>query len=203
MAAGITGFALVPTVPPWMASELFGFLPKLVHFNIKIYNAVAPGLTTGFNTNPVAAMPSLHAAFPILCSLIVWTAARGRSWPFHVYTLLILFTIVYTGDHYIVDIMAGGLLAAASFLAARKLGKKMAPGPGSASGRNPGSLNRSLAAGGALPPRPRHQPHHRRPIREAPRALRLPLGPALRRRPRHEAFTRTPMGRRSTSGIVI
>ena len=150
MAAGITGFALVPTVPPWMASELFGFLPKLVHFNIKIYNAVAPGLTTGFNTNPVAAMPSLHAAFPILCSLIVWTAARGRSWPFHIYTLLILFTIVYTGDHYIVDILAGGLLAAASFLAARKLGKKTPPGPGSASGRNPGSLNRSLAAGGAL-----------------------------------------------------
>ncbi len=151
MAAGITGFALVPTAPPWIASEMFGLLPKLVHFNIRIYNSVAPGLTTSFNTNPVAAMPSLHAAFPILCSLIVWKAARGRSWPFHVYTLLVLFTIVYTGDHYVVDILAGGLLAGASFCAAAKLEKRRGragtPFPPPEPGR---SLSRPLATGGAL-----------------------------------------------------
>jgi hypothetical protein len=150
MAAGITGFALVPTVPPWMATELFGFLPKLIHFNVRIYTSVAPGLTTTFNTNPVAAMPSLHAAFPILCSLILWKAVRGRSWPFHVYTFLILFTIVYTGDHYVVDILAGGLLAAASFFAAQKLGKEKAAPEDTEPGRAPSSLNRPLAAGSAL-----------------------------------------------------
>jgi hypothetical protein len=138
LAVGISGFALVPTAPPWMAAELFGFLPKLIHFNIKIYNAVAPGLTTSFNTNPVAAMPSLHAAFPILCSLILWRVARSRAWPFHVYTFLILFTIVYTGDHYVVDILAGGLLAGVSFLAAGAVVKRW-------SAEVP-----ALAAGGAL-----------------------------------------------------
>jgi hypothetical protein len=150
MAAGITGFALIPTVPPWMAYELFGFLPKLIHFNVRIYASIAPALTSSFNTNPVAAMPSLHAAFPILCSLIVWAAVRGRSWPFHVYTFLILFTIVYTGDHYVVDILAGGLLAAAGFFAARKLGKAKASAESAAAERAPGSLNRPLTAGGAL-----------------------------------------------------
>jgi hypothetical protein len=150
LAAGITGFALIPTAPPWMASELFGFLPKLIHFNIKIYNSVAPGLTTSFNTNPVAAMPSLHAAFPILCSLVLWRVARGRSWPFHVYTLVILFTIVYTGDHYVVDILAGGLLAGASFLAAGAIVKRSADEAPAPDGGGPRTLNRALAAGGAL-----------------------------------------------------
>jgi hypothetical protein len=154
MAAGITGFALVPTVPPWMAAELFGFLPKLVHFNIRIYNAVAPGLNTGFNTNPVAAMPSLHAAFPILCSLVAWAAFRWRSWPFHVYTLLVLFTIVYTGDHYVVDVLAGGLLAAAGFTAAgwtlRKQGPASLAPAEDASGAAASGLARPLMAGAAL-----------------------------------------------------
>ncbi len=158
MAAGITGFVLIPTAPPWMASDLFGLLPKLVHFNVRLYNSAAPGLTTSFNTNPVAAMPSLHAAFPILCSLILWRAARVRSWPFHVYTLIILFTIVYTGDHYIVDILAGALLAGASFYVAlkiesRRAGRGNPPAMGSPSPAGEGgrpSLNRPLAWGGAL-----------------------------------------------------
>jgi membrane-associated phospholipid phosphatase len=150
LAAGISGFALAPTAPPWMASEVFGFLPRLVHFNIRIYNSVAPGLTTTFNTNPVAAMPSLHAAFPILCGLILWAEMRWRSWPFQVYTLLILFTIVYTGDHYVVDILAGALLAAASCLLARKILKHRENALRRARDRRLTGLVRPLAAGGTI-----------------------------------------------------
>jgi len=108
---GVSGYFLVPTVPPWMASCLFGVIPELTRFNIHIYNMTIPDLTSGFNTNPIAAMPSLHAAFPALASFILWRLYRWKAFPFYFYTLLMYFTIVYTGDHYIVDILAGIILA--------------------------------------------------------------------------------------------
>ncbi|MGB8952666.1 MAG: phosphatase PAP2 family protein [Candidatus Aminicenantales bacterium] len=108
---GVLGYFIVPTVPPWMASRLFGVLPEIYRFNIHIYNMSIPDLTSGFNTNPISAMPSLHAAFPILACLVLWRLYRWKATPFILYTLLMLFTIVYTGDHYIVDILAGGILA--------------------------------------------------------------------------------------------
>ena len=117
------GGIIVPTAPPWMASELFGLVPKLLHFNVAFYNAAAPDLTTGFNTNPIAAMPSLHAAFPALCSLILWRLGRWKSLPFHLYTLLVFFMIIATGDHYTLDIAAGVLLAVVAYIVAfRRIG---------------------------------------------------------------------------------
>jgi hypothetical protein len=113
---GVLGYMLVPTVPPWMASELFGLIPRLEHFNVILYNTNFPDLTAGFNTNPIAAMPSLHAAFPFLGFLILVRIYRKRSIAFAVYTLLVEFTIVYTSDHYVVDLLAGILLAAACYV---------------------------------------------------------------------------------------
>lgn len=108
---GVSGYLLIPTVPPWMAANLFGIIPKITRFNIYIYNMTIPDLTSGFNTNPIAAMPSLHAAFPALSSFILWRLYRWKAFPFYLYTLLMYFTIVYTGDHYFVDILAGVILA--------------------------------------------------------------------------------------------
>jgi len=113
---GVTVYFLAPTAPPWIASNVLGILPQINHFNTEIYNMSIPDITAGFSTNPVAAMPSLHSAFPILCSLILWRVYRWKSIPIFFYTLAILFTIVYTGDHYIIDILAGALLAGLSFL---------------------------------------------------------------------------------------
>lgn len=115
LACGLSMYALIPTAPPWMASQLFGLMPPLVHFNLEIYNGYIPDLTAGFNTDPVAAMPSLHAAFPFLCSLLLWKKFRFKAVPFYIYTAIILFTIVYTGDHYIADILAGILISFFSF----------------------------------------------------------------------------------------
>ncbi len=128
---GLLGYLLVPTAPPWMASELFGLVPKLLHFNVALYNTAAPALTTSFNTNPIAAMPSLHAAFPMLCSLILWRLGRWKSLPFHLYTLLVFFMIIATGDHYTLDIAAGVLLAAVAYVLAFRLAKPETLAPAS------------------------------------------------------------------------
>ncbi len=116
LTAGMSLYALVPTAAPWMASQMFGLMPPLVHFNIELYTMYLPDLTAGFNTNPVAAMPSLHAAFPFLCSLLLWSKYKFRAIPFYIYTGLILFTIVYTGDHYVIDIIFGIVIALISYI---------------------------------------------------------------------------------------
>jgi hypothetical protein len=118
---GILGYALAPTAPPWMASDHFGFIPPLTRFNAILFNFAIPDLSNGFDTNPIAAMPSLHAAFPILCSLLLWGLYRWKAAPFYLYTLAILFTIVYSGDHYVTDLLAGLVLAVLCYALARRL----------------------------------------------------------------------------------
>lgn len=120
---GVSGYIIIPTVPPWMAYELFNIIPKITHFNILIYNMTIPDITSGFTTNPVAAMPSLHAAFPILCGMILWRSYRWKASIFYLYASSLLFTIVYTGDHYVVDIVAGAILAIVCYFLAFKIKK--------------------------------------------------------------------------------
>lgn len=65
--------------------------------------------------NPVAAMPSLHAAYPFLGYLIL----RNR-WPrlalgMLAYAGVVWFAIVYLGHHYVVDVVAGVAYAAGAY----------------------------------------------------------------------------------------
>jgi membrane-associated phospholipid phosphatase len=131
---GILFYFLVPTVPPWMAANHFGLMPPLNHFNVELFNLVIPDISNGFDTNPIAAMPSLHAGFPILCSLLLWRLYRWKGAPFYIYTLSVLFAIVYSGDHYVTDILAGLVLAAASYRLSVKILKKLPATPDNGSG---------------------------------------------------------------------
>jgi membrane-associated phospholipid phosphatase len=121
---GLLGYFAIPTVPPWMASTVFGLLPRLIRFNAVIFNMAIPDITSGFDTNPIAAMPSLHAAFPFLCALILWRIYRWKAWPFYVYACIVLFAILYTGDHYFVDLLAGIILGVFCYSAARFLTRR-------------------------------------------------------------------------------
>lgn len=139
ISSGVIIYALVPTVAPWMASSQFGLLPPLIRFNNVILNSTIPVLTSGFDLNPVSAMPSLHAGFPILCCLILWGLFRWKALPFCLYTLVVLFTIVYTGDHYATDALAGLVLAVICYVTAGALLEKKK------------RLRDSSAASGGLP----------------------------------------------------
>lgn len=153
---GVLGYFLVPTVPPWMAANNFGLLPPLIRFNGIIFNFAIPDLSTGFDTNPIAAMPSLHAAFPLLSSLLLWRFYRWKALLFYLYTLIILFAITYTGDHYITDILAGLLMAVACyFLAVRYMKSRASIGSETTTGAtgskfDPGGLGKPLLKGLAV-----------------------------------------------------
>lgn len=126
MAGGLAGYAAAPTAPPWMAAEL-GALPPVAHVKAGVYSAV-PALFAAFDTNPVAAMPSLHAAFPVACAVLVWRLVSRRAgalaWA---YVALVSFASIYLGEHYVVDLVAGGALAVAS-LALPHVPPRPAPG---------------------------------------------------------------------------
>ena len=104
------------TAPPWAAGEK-GLLPGLIR--IPHNPAPDPSGAHGYHAisvsrlidpNPYAAIPSLHAGYAFLCFLFVLTIAwktRWRWWALGVgaiYPLAQSFAVVYTGNHYVVDV---------------------------------------------------------------------------------------------------
>ncbi|OHU05858.1 inositol phosphorylceramide synthase [Mycobacterium syngnathidarum] len=64
------------------------------------------------SVNLVAAIPSLHAGLTAAVAVFLWSRVN-RGWrPFLVaYPLIMAFTLVYTAEHYVIDILLGWALA--------------------------------------------------------------------------------------------
>lgn len=121
-ALGVLGYVVYPAVPPWIASQT-GVVGPVVRISTLGWDYVHLGVLaelTGAGqgvSNPVAAMPSLHAATALLLALFCWPLV---SWLWRAvmltYALLMAVVLVYTGEHWVVDIAAGWLVAAAAAL---------------------------------------------------------------------------------------
>lgn len=127
-AGGLTTYFLFPMAPPWLASEqgvidepvqrLIGEGWSQLHFT-----TARTMLETGnAMSNPVAAMPSLHLATSLLAAVVLpWrcrAVVRGLAL---LYPAAMAFTLVYGGEHYVVDEMAGATLASAIVVAWRAI----------------------------------------------------------------------------------
>lgn len=110
MYGGLLVYLLVPTVPPWMAAADYEVIPPVHRIGMRLYNTSVPTLTAALATNPVAAMPSLHAAFPAVGTLIALRVFGWRAAWTIAYTLLSAVSVMYLGEHYLVDVIAGWLL---------------------------------------------------------------------------------------------
>jgi PAP2 superfamily. len=102
-----------PSAPPWYQ------LHDVVKINDQTvrmlwgYTLVTP-LYHSFNSNPFAAFPSLHAAFPALAAVYAWQRYRLLALGLVLWTLAVLVSIVYLGEHYVVDALAGMVYVAAA-----------------------------------------------------------------------------------------
>ncbi len=114
MYLGLVGYLVVPTVPPWMAADLH-VIPPIRRVLDDVYNVTLPSLRRAFDTNPIAAMPSLHAAFPALCALVAFHHFGRWGWLLAAYLTLVSLAVVYLGEHYFLDVVAGALLSAAVY----------------------------------------------------------------------------------------
>jgi membrane-associated phospholipid phosphatase len=110
---GFATYALYPAVPPWMAAQ-HGNLGESnrmigpIWHHIPFTHAGAVFEHGKGYANDVAAMPSLHAAFALLFSLYVWQLVPRWWRPLLVlYPLAMTFALVYSGEHYLVDCIAG------------------------------------------------------------------------------------------------
>jgi len=110
-----------PSAPPWYQFRASSGGEEVVH---KILNEtvdklwgpnywVSP-LYTHLNPNQFAAFPSLHAAFPALAALYAWRRYRWLSIALIGWTLAVALSIVYLGEHYVVDALDGFLYVAAA-----------------------------------------------------------------------------------------
>jgi hypothetical protein len=118
---------LAPSAPPWLAAE-HGLAPG-VHdvLRMALSDVGLPELARlkgdGSAYNVVAAFPSIHAAFPVL-GMIVAVRYRVPIWLKVAQALQLVavwFVIVYTGEHYVIDVIGGILYAFAAIWVVRQV----------------------------------------------------------------------------------
>jgi PAP2 superfamily len=119
-AMAFVTYALFPAVPPWMASDM-GAIGSVERVVADVWGALGVDAASAIwaegstFSNEVAAVPSLHTAYPVLIMLFFWPSgwwARGLGLA---YALAMSVTLVYTGEHWVFDIILGWLYAGAAF----------------------------------------------------------------------------------------
>ena len=115
---GLVGYILMPTAPPRMFPE-WGFVDTLGQFSSINHDS---GLIS-FASNPYAAMPSLHAMDALIVGIVMFGLVRSRvakalwiAWP-----AWVAFSVISTGNHYWLDVVAGFMLAVATGLVLRRV----------------------------------------------------------------------------------
>jgi len=113
---GVGGYIGYPAAPPWLASDSgqIGTVDRISSLGWDYLRLdLGESLTVlGQDGNPVAAMPPLHAGIALLVALFFWSSA-STLWRAGLlgYAMLMAVTLVYTGEHYVVDVVAGWLTA--------------------------------------------------------------------------------------------
>lgn len=132
--AGVTTYFLYPMAPPWLADSGGVFPgPPVGRYTSEGFDLIGLHMVGGlvsqgqYLVNPVAAMPSLHTAYATLAAGFFWF---GKRWwqkaLLACYPLAMGFTLLYGGEHYLVDELAGAVYALAiiagwRYLRARRL----------------------------------------------------------------------------------
>ncbi len=105
--AAFATYVLFPAAPPWWAT-FYGYLPDQP---ITLDHFVTDGASLAKGANPIAAMPSLHAAYPTFIAMVAIYVWGKRAIPVVLLPLGVVFSTVYLGHHYVIDALAGAAYA--------------------------------------------------------------------------------------------
>jgi membrane-associated phospholipid phosphatase len=115
---GLITYVLFPAAPPWLAGH-HGYLPEVFRINHAVVNNLpVPKAGAAFQqgttwANDVAAVPSLHAAYTMLICLFLWPRVNRRWRPLlAAYPIGMGLSLMYLGEHYLIDILLGWAYAA-------------------------------------------------------------------------------------------
>jgi hypothetical protein len=117
---GAVFYWLAPTAPPWYAAAMSGLDGEppavrrmMVEFGEMFWRDRWGSLYSVFGGNPLAAMPSLHFATSLMAALLLAEVGPLQGAAGFAYAGTLGFALVYLGEHYVVDLLAGAGLTAA------------------------------------------------------------------------------------------
>ena len=82
----------------------------MVEVGEEVWGNAWPGLYDALGGNPWAAMPSLHFATSLLAAMLLGEAAPGAGAVGFAYAGALAVALVYLGEHYLIDLVAGAAL---------------------------------------------------------------------------------------------
>ncbi len=121
---GLAVSIAVPTAPPWLAGETGHTVAVSRVMQQLMAQASGSAYQSGSTlagVNDVAAMPSLHTSITVLLALAAWRFDRRLGLLGCAYAASMGFTLVFFGEHYVMDVLAGAALAIACWTVALRL----------------------------------------------------------------------------------
>jgi membrane-associated phospholipid phosphatase len=154
---GASFYWLAPTAPPWYAvaagaegapgvrgaNGSRAVRRMMVEYGEHFWRDGWGPLYSVLGGNPLAAMPSLHFATSLMAALLLAEVGPLAGTLGFSYALTLGFALVYLGEHYVVDLLAGAALTGV----VRQLGPRAGP-LASRLGRAVGSLEATAHGGG-------------------------------------------------------
>ncbi|MHB8463592.1 MAG: phosphatase PAP2 family protein [Acidimicrobiales bacterium] len=118
-ATALIGFIAFPVAPPRMLPSGYGFtdtlhsLGGLWTFNSGVVERIS---------DPFAAMPSLHLCWAVWCAAALWPVGhrRGARALLISYPLFTAAVVLITGNHYVLDVVAGAACVAVGVVLTRR-----------------------------------------------------------------------------------
>ncbi len=112
--AGLALYWLVPTAPPWWAAANAEMPPVrriMAEVGERVWGRAWKPMFLYIGGNPFAAMPSLHFGTSVTAAHILGGIGRTEGAIGWAYAGTLGFALVYLGEHYLVDLLAGFSLA--------------------------------------------------------------------------------------------
>ena len=124
-------YLFVPSTPPWLQlHEVHKVTTETVD---KLWGSgyFISAIYLSFNPNKYAAFPSLHAAYPVLAAVYVWSEHRRLALLLVAWAACVWFSIVYLGEHYVVDALDAVIYVAVAVVLVERFGRRaVARSPG-------------------------------------------------------------------------
>ncbi len=111
---GLLVYWLLPTAPPWYAAEVGRIEPIrriMVESGEHFWKGLWRPLYDGLEGNPFAAMPSLHFGISVMAAHVLSGVGRTQGAIGWTYAITLGFGLIYLGEHYVIDLVAGLALA--------------------------------------------------------------------------------------------
>ena len=134
LSMGLAIYFLIPSNPPWMAPEVVESpsAPVVYRVMATVGEQIGGGIYRASykvigESNPIAAMPSLHMAGTFI---VVFPALyAGKKWaiPAFIYSGIMGLALIYLGEHYFIDVAMGVVITTYGWLISGLWFNRVAP----------------------------------------------------------------------------